>query len=150
MDDGSKPVAAAAAAPGCYARRRPMKLRIRGNSLRVRVSPGELDTLVAGGVVVDALHFGPTPGDCLRCELVADARIDELEAAFDGRVIQVRVPAGPLARIAATDEVGLSATKSIGAAGTLSILLEKDFRCLVPRTGEDDDGFTRPDDAPSC
>lgn len=131
-----------------------MKLRIRGDSLRVRVSPGELDTLVAGGTVVDATHFGPEPQDCLRCELVADATIAELDAHLenrpDGRVIQVRVPAEPLRRIAASEEVGLHATKSIGGGGTLAILLEKDFRCLVPRSGEDDNGFTRPDDAPSC
>jgi hypothetical protein len=126
-----------------------MKLRIRGDSLRVRVSPGELETLVAGGTVVDVVHFGPSADECLRYEVVADATLAELDATFDARTIRVRVPAAPLRRIAASDEVGLSATKPVGAA-TLAILFEKDFRCLVPRAGEDDDGFTRPADAPSC
>lgn len=127
-----------------------MKLRIRGDSLRVRVSPDELATLVAGGTVVDTVHFGPSEGDQLRIELVADAAIADLDATFAGRAIRVCVPAEPLRRIAATDEVGLSATKAIGAERSLAILFEKDFRCLVPRAGEEDEGFTRPADLPSC
>lgn len=131
-----------------------MKLRLRGDSLRVRVSPSELDTLVAGGTVIDAVHFGPAPDQCLRCEVVIDASITDLDADLGGRdggtLIRVRVPADALRRIAASDEVGLSASKSLGAAGTLALLFEKDFRCLVPRAGEDTEGFSRPDDAPNC
>jgi hypothetical protein len=127
-----------------------VKLRIRGDSLRLRLSPTELDTLAAGGMVADAVHFGPAPAQCLRCELSLVAGATELDAHFDDFTIRVLVPAEPLRRIAASDEVGLSSTKAVGAGRELVITLEKDFRCLVPRAGEDAEGFSRPDDAPSC
>lgn len=128
-----------------------MKLRIRGDSLRLRLSPVEFATLAAGGTVADAIHFGPEPSQCLRYELVLDDDASGLDARLDDHTIRVVVPAGPLRRIAASDEVGLSIRKSVGPGRELDIVLEKDFRCLVPRVGDDSgEGFARPDDAPSC
>jgi hypothetical protein len=126
-----------------------MKLRIRGDSLRLRLSQGEFATLAEGGTVADAIHFGP--GAVLRCEVSTVVDAPALDAVLDGHTIRVIVPAAALRRIAASDEVGLSGTRPIDSGRALSILLEKDFRCLAPRPGDEVvDAFARPDDAPSC
>ena len=130
-------------------RSRAMKLRIRGDSLRLRLSQGEFATLADGGTVTDAIHFGP--GAALRCEVATVVGAEALDAVLDGHTIRVTVPAAELRRVAASDEVGLSATRAIDSGRALSILLEKEFRCLAPGPGDEVTGaFARPDDAPSC
>lgn len=125
-----------------------MKLRIRGDSLRVRVTQDELAALGRGEAVMDALHFGLDPADALRCEVSASESAPALDATFDARTIRVAVPAAAVARLVATDEVGVSGERPLGDGRTMAVLLEKDFRCLVPRPGEDGTGaFDRPDDA---
>jgi hypothetical protein len=126
-----------------------MKLRIRGDSLRLRLSQAEIASLADGGTVVDAIHFGPAA--VLRCEVATDGAVIGLGAQLEGTTIRVTVPTEALRRIAGSDEVGLSGTQPVGPGRELSILLEKDFRCLVPRPGEDvSDAFARPDDAQGC
>ncbi|MBK6923504.1 MAG: hypothetical protein IPH07_39315 [Deltaproteobacteria bacterium] len=127
-----------------------MKLRIRGDALRLRLSQGDLETLVEAGEVIDTVHFGafaPT----LRYVLRADDGAASLAASFDGAAIVVTLPRAWVLRLADTDEVGVRGEQAIDAARTLSLLVEKDFRCLVPRDGEDDsDGFGRPAGEGAC
>lgn len=128
-----------------------MKLRISGDSLRLRLSQAELARLADGGAVTETVHFGPEPGARLSYELLAVEGAPELDAELDDHTIRVRVSAAAVRTLATTEAVGLSVAQPIGADRTLTILVEKDFRCLVPRPGEDmTDAFPRPDDAPSC
>jgi hypothetical protein len=116
-----------------------MKLRILGDSLRLRLSRGEVERMGTDGRVQDAIRFGP--GVRLGYALVADASVDAPHASFDGREITVRVPTELVRRWVHTDEVGFSTTQ-----GELRILVEKDFKCAVPRAGEENyDGFDNPD-----
>jgi hypothetical protein len=116
-----------------------MKLRILGDSLRLRLSRGEVERMRAQGRVEDVIHFGPRR---LSYVLVADASVDAPRASFDGDTIVVRAPERAVHAWADTEQVGFDAQD-----GALRILVEKDFKCAVPRAGEDDyDGF----DNPSC
>lgn len=116
-----------------------MKLRIRGDSLRLRLSRGEVEQMRAQGRVEDAIHFGSKR---LVYALMADAEVDAPRASFDGETIVVRVPTQTVHAWVDTDQVGFDAED-----GALRILVEKDFKCAVPRAGEEDyDGF----DNPSC
>ena len=114
-----------------------MKLRILGDSLRLRLSRGEVDELGAKGRVDDAIRFGAAR---LSYALLADAGVEAPRASFDAATIVVRVPAGSVRAWVDGDEVTLCRTE-----GAPNILVEKDFKCAVPRTGEDDyDGFDNP------
>lgn len=127
-----------------------MKLRIRGDALRLRLSQGDLDTLVQTGVVGEAVHFGGAVPQ-LRYELRAVDAASALAASFDGAAIVIEIPRAWVMRLSQTDEVGVRGEQAIDGTRTLSLLVEKDFRCLVPREGEDDsDGFGRPDGAGAC
>ncbi|MFO7566168.1 MAG: hypothetical protein R6X02_26215 [Enhygromyxa sp.] len=121
-----------------------MKLRIRGDSLRLRLTRGEVLQLRETGSVVETVHFGTRE---LHYEL-RSAEVDAPVARFDGARIEVSFPREQARAWAEGDAVGISAEHE-----GLALLIEKDFRCLAPREGEDDDdAFPHPgaDSGASC
>lgn len=117
-----------------------MKLRIRGDSLRLRLSQAEIARLRETGAVEDRIHFGDRSLDyaLVRADVVAPG------ARFDGDRIEVAIPDGVARAWADSEQVGIEAEQAL-ASGTLRLLIEKDFKCLAPRAGEDDgDAFPNP------
>lgn len=114
-----------------------MKLRIRGNSLRLRITRLELEQLASAGQVVESVPF---PGGAeLRYTLTVDPAAGTLTAAYGNNVIDVRIPGAAFREWQREDQASLRAT------GDLTILVEKDFACLVAREGEDDsNAFAHP------
>jgi hypothetical protein len=126
-----------------------MKLRIRANSLRLRVTRPELETLANGGRVVERIPFAG--GAELKYELSVDANAPAFAANFRDNLISVRIPASEFRQWQREDQVSLRATQAAGSAAELSILVEKDFPCLTKREGEDDsDAFANPAGPKSC
>ena len=121
-----------------------MKVRIRGNSIRLRLKRAEVDRIASGQSVEERTHFA---GAVLvsRLEVCANA---EFSADFDGSAIVVSVPETAVARWAEGDEVSLYAEQATPQSDRLTILIEKDFSCLEPghhRNCEDDeDTFPHP------
>ena len=119
-----------------------MKLRIKGDSLRLRLTRSEVDQLATAGQVEDRIHFGA--GSALTYRLSRDTKGRELNASFSAGLIDVRVPAAMAREWCATDEVTLTGVQNTGDA-SLRILVEKDFACLKPRENEDEsDHFPHP------
>jgi hypothetical protein len=117
-----------------------MKLRIRGDSLRLRLSQGEVIRLRETGEVGDCIHFGDRSLDYV----LVSADVDAPRARFEGDRIEVTLPRALAHGWASGDDVGIEAEQQL-ASGTLRLLIEKDFRCLAPRAGEEDtDGFPHP------
>jgi hypothetical protein len=122
-----------------------MKLRIRGNSIRLRLSRAEVAQMTSAGTVVDRIDFGTSQ---LEYRVSGDSAADRPSARFDGAAVDVRLPEAAVARWAGSDaEVSIEGTQAIdGDAEGLRILVEKDFACLKPREGEDDsDMFAHPE-----
>lgn len=75
---------------------------------------------------------------------------DEVAASFRNDCLAIRLPAKDVARWATTDQVSIAAEQPIEFSGMLSLLVEKDFKCLSPghhREGEDDDDtFPHPEE----
>lgn len=119
-----------------------MKLRIRGNSVRIRVSKSELEQLAETGVTEDAVQFGPNAA--LRYRLEA-SRDGALRADFTNAVVRVTIPRAQVDRWLAPDEVSIRGEQPLGNGAALTILVEKDYVCLAPRPDEDDsDLFANP------
>ena len=119
-----------------------MKLRIKGDSLRFRLTQGEMRTLAERGEVADQVSF---PGGAqLKYRLRVDKENNVISAVYRSNIIDILVPQGLCERWCGTDLVTLSATEAT-AAGELRIVLEKDWACLAPREGEDEsDNFPHP------
>jgi hypothetical protein len=123
-----------------------MKLRIRGNSIRIRVSQLELHEIAQRGRVRDTIHFGDGVGLSYALESDADARAPRASYAADR--ISVVLPEATMRRWADSNQVSIEGEQALDGGETLRILVEKDFACLQPRPGEDEsDMFPNPDAA---
>ena len=121
-----------------------MKLRIRGDSLRLRLKRSEVDQIAAGNSIVETTRF-PGAEFCYRLDVVDG---DVCTASFDADTLSVQLPSIAIRNWASGDEVSFHAEQPL-PTDTLSILIEKDFACLAPgdhREHEDDaDTFPHPD-----
>jgi hypothetical protein len=121
-----------------------MKLRIRGDSVRLRLKRGEVDQLAAGISIVQQTHF---PGAVLTYRLDVSEN-GGISATFDNGSLVISLPKSKVLDWASADEVSLHAEQELSGTGALSLLIEKDFKCLEPghhRDCEDDeDTFPHP------
>jgi len=120
-----------------------MKLRIKGDSLRLRLTQGEVQQLAERGEVEERTRFGA--GKDLVYRLKRDAGTTVLSAVSAGTEIEIRVPAALARQWCATDLVGLSGTQAVAPGVELRIAVEKDYACLTVREDEDEsDNFPHP------
>ena len=120
-----------------------MKLRIRENSLRLRLSQGEVRRLRESGKVSEALRFGH--GE-LRYELLAEPDATHPNAEYLEGLLRVTLPLAAAEEWADSDRVGIHALQTVAEGLTMDLLIEKDFQCLHSRQGEDDsDSFPNPE-----
>lgn len=119
-----------------------MKLRIKGNSLRLRLTQGEVTQLARAGRVSERVSFPGGVG--LEYCLETDTKVEEISAIYDNNRISIRVPAAAARAWQGSDTVTLERDQPLGTQ-SLRIILEKDFACLAPRAGEDEsDHFPHP------
>jgi len=124
-----------------------MKLRIRGNSIRLRLSQTEVASLETSGRVADQIVFGP--GVALAYVLVVDAAIEATQAAFEGDTVTITIPSAVMRAWSDPAEVSIHGSQALGEDEVLKILVEKDFACLEPREGEDQENlFPNPGSQP--
>jgi hypothetical protein len=121
-----------------------MKLRIRGDSMRLRLKRSEVDLLATGASIVEETHF---PGAVLTYRLdVSDN--SSISANFDNGSLVVSLPRLKVLDWASTDEVSLFTEQQLSGSGSLSLLIEKDFKCLEPghhrECADDEDTFPHP------
>lgn len=107
-----------------------MKLRLRANTIRLRLIQSEVERLSKGDSITETL-----PTQRPFSYTVTPASVDELEAAFEGDTLVIRVPSDWAAGWFQSPDVGRQAS----TAG-LDILIEKDWACTTPRTGIDNEG----------
>ncbi len=120
-----------------------MKLRIRGNTIRVRLTQSEVAAFADHGFIEEITDFGH--GQILVCALTASEHTNP-RATFVNGTIEISLPDDSVAEWAASDSVSIE-----GATETLSILVEKDFKCLTPRdVDEDADTFPHPRSSENC
>jgi len=126
-----------------------MKLRIYGDSVRLRLKRGEVSRVAAGESIVEETHL---PGSVLSYCLEVSEN-EPITATFSGGKLVVTVPKTDAEKWANSDAVSLLAEQSLPDAGTLSLLIEKDFTCLAPGhhrdCSDDEDTFPHPESAKS-
>jgi hypothetical protein len=121
-----------------------MKLRIRGDSIRLRLTVGEVERIRSGKRVTETTHF---PGAAMSYSVeVAD--IESAEARFEDSSLTVSLPRQQGIDWAGSDTVSLFAEQDLGEDGKLALLVEKDFKCLAPgehrHEADDADTFPHP------
>jgi hypothetical protein len=125
-----------------------LKLRLLDDSIRLRLSRGDVSDAHEKGVVEAQTRF--PDGSALNFALETST-MPEASAAFAAERLVVRLPAQQVAAWAGDDSVvSIMHEVDLPDGGQLKLLVEKDFQCLTARPDEDQsDLFTNPDTA-SC
>ena len=126
-----------------------MKLRIKGDSLRLRVSPSEVGRLLETGRIEETVHFGEA----------AEAKLTyALELAADANEMSIRYQSGKVTVVVGTRaaeawskgaEVGMYGADHAGST-RLELAVEKDFACLVKSDADNLDTFPNPSQGAHC
>lgn len=126
-----------------------MKLRIKGNSVRLRLTQSEVAEFAKTGKVEDRTEFGGESS--LVYSIKAESGAEKVAAHFENSRLSVIVPQTIAEKWTQTEETGIGGKQEFGAGKTLGILIEKDFACLTPRADEDEsDNFPHPKSDKNC
>ena len=115
-----------------------MKLRIQGNSLRLRVTQKEVAQLHDRNRVESSIEFGL--GRTLVYKLEGSLRDTAVTSNFDGQSICVIVPMRVMTDWIESDQVSIEALSQAG----MQLLIEKDFQCLHKSDEQDPDAYPNP------
>ena len=115
-----------------------MKLRIQGNSLRLRLTQKEVTLVRNHGLVESVIEFAP--GHSLAYLIEGSPNADAISANFDGRAIRVTIPMHEMTDWVESDRVGIEARSQTG----VQLLLEKDFKCLHRSVDQEPDAYPHP------
>jgi hypothetical protein len=119
-----------------------MKLRIRGNTLRVRLTQSEVACLAKGDRVQQATVFSPT--STLLSSVEPSASAAHPIATFDGASVAVILPSDRVHRWTESDDVSIEGAQPVGSGQLLRILIEKDFECMHSRAEGEADAYPNP------
>jgi hypothetical protein len=130
-------------------RRSAMKLRIKGNSLRLRVTPSDVKHLLRSGEIREHVQFTANSQDRLTYAVISSSS-GATTVAYQLGDITVSVPEVQLKKWAGSDDVGVYAEVELGDDQALSVTIEKDFACLDLSDAENEDTFPNPNLAATC
>lgn len=126
-----------------------MKLRIKGNTLRLRISQSELAQLIESGSVEDTIRFAPAPDAKLTYALHVVSMAPDISVEYLAQRVTVVLSSQAAGRWATSDAVGIYGSSDTGA-GSLDLIVEKDFACLDTDQPLDEDAFPNPNAGSAC
>jgi hypothetical protein len=113
-----------------------MKIRLFGDSVRIRLTQAEVEALAAGGAIESVTPF---PGEALACTVQPSQDSFEVHHA-SGRV-SILIPQTRTTEWASSDEVGMYAEQVPANGGrAMQIAIEKDYRCIHKPDAPDNAG----------
>ncbi len=122
-----------------------MKLRLRENSIRLRLLQSEVEQLRETGNVSERITFGVSSLETMTYSLRVSGEADKIYAQLTENRIEIFLPVKIAENWADTNEVGLYKTQKIGDSGDLEIIVEKDFVCVErPLDKDNKDAFPHP------
>jgi hypothetical protein len=112
-----------------------MKLRIKSDSIRYRLTRTDVSRLAEVGYIDEKLNFG---GQVLVYAIKLTDN-DELKSAFVNNTITLFMPGLMINELQNTDKVGFESSN-----GVLHLLVEKDFTCLDNVAEDQSDNYPNP------
>lgn len=118
-----------------------MKFRIKGNSIRLRLTKTDVANLANQGKIEDRVNFVQS---ALSYALASNAAIPKMTASFDKNQVLVEIPESDVKTWPINDIVGFEATMPLPDGNSLYILIEKDFACLDHTHEDQSDNYENP------
>lgn len=121
-----------------------MKLRLRKNSVRLRLLKSEIAQLKEKGFVSEEIRFNTNQS--ITYTIQVENNKSKITSRFENDKITISVPSILAKPWIETEKVGLEQYQIINEKLRLRILLEKDFICLTrPIDGDNMDSFPNPE-----
>ncbi|HTN46142.1 MAG TPA: hypothetical protein VL098_07305 [Flavipsychrobacter sp.] len=118
-----------------------MKIRIKGNSVRLRLTKTDVRSLGTAGVVSDKTSFGTA---VFTYQLQLSSNQNDMNASFENGTVTVFIPESMVNTLVHTERIGFDTRQDIGHGETLFILVEKDFQCLDHTIEDQSDMYINP------
>jgi hypothetical protein len=126
-----------------------MKLRLKGNSIRVRLDRRDIERLFDEGHVDDAVRFGPGLAFSYAVEARPAPRERPRVSYTDGR-LTIQIDPVDVEEWLSGDRVGFDHLQDV-EEGVVRVLVEKDFACIDRPLGEEaDDAYAFPNPSAVC
>lgn len=117
-----------------------MKIRIKGSSVRYRLTKSDVSNLCKEGYMEEVCSFGESS---LTYALEKN-NAAEISASFNDNKIIVYLPANMLNGWDNNDTVGFNHSMKINDGQYLQIIVEKDFKCNDETTEDQSDNYENP------
>lgn len=115
-----------------------MKIRIKGNSVRLRLSKSEVELFGKVGYVEEKTEF-LNSNFCYAIQKMYDGH--SLDASFTDQKLTVFVPKSVMQEWVNTDVVGFNHYLPLSEEKTLFLLIEKDYKCIDGEVDEDQSDY---------
>lgn len=112
-----------------------MKIRIKDNSIRFRLTQSEVAELGKNGIISSFTEFVDRPF----IYSIETTDNEELSAVFIENRIVLKMPSTMIAEWISTDRVGFD-----GQSGLVRLLVEKDFVCIDNTLEDQSDNYPNP------
>ncbi len=117
-----------------------MKIRIRGNSVRLRLTKTEVEQFGTEGYIEEQTQF-ITASLTYALKITEDA---DMTAGLKDNKVTVYLPEAKAKEWVETQKVGFDAIMPLADGNELYLLLEKDFKCLDNTNEDQSDNYENP------
>ncbi|MEM9077273.1 MAG: hypothetical protein AAGC43_09540 [Bacteroidota bacterium] len=118
-----------------------MKIRIRGNSVRYRLTRSEVLELCTKGQVEEKTEFNESS---FSYAVKVSDKHDDLNASFVDGGIVLHIPKTLLGDWDTNEKVGFYQNQNLDDGKELMLTLEKDFVCMDQTTEDQSDNYPNP------
>lgn len=118
-----------------------MKIRIKGNSIRFRLTRPEVAEFCRKGYFEEQTEFDKGK---FTYAVRMHENLEQLSAKFEANTIILNIPKNSAAGWDGTDKIGFENTMILENGKKLALLLEKDFTCLENREEDQSDNYPNP------
>jgi hypothetical protein len=127
-----------------------MKLRINGNSMRLRIARSEVARLLSGDCLEETIHFAPDAAAMFTYALRQEPSVNTTTVKYTQNRVSILIPADQANQWGVSNQVGIAEDISLGNLGSLALLIEKDFACLDRSDEDNHDTFLNPNAGTAC
>jgi len=118
-----------------------MKIRIKGNSIRYRLTRTEVETLCTTGYFEEHTHF---PNTVFTYGIAVTNTTKKIDASFDSTKILITIASQLVINWASNTTVGFEHTLLLKNGQQLAVLIEKDFVCMDDTREDQSDHYPNP------
>ncbi|MCE2786793.1 MAG: hypothetical protein LW692_02340 [Sphingobacteriales bacterium] len=118
-----------------------MKLRIKGNSIRIRLTKSEVNQFAKDGYIEEHTLL---PNGKLSYVVKKDATVNELSADLSKQTVVMLMPEHDATNWVQTERVGYENNMILPGGEKLYLLIEKDFKCLDNTNEDQSDMYDNP------